>query len=789
MISFIFDSMLRTPILLLLVFFDILGGHSQTPTQVIRGKVIDAETKIVLPGANVVLLNSDPLKGTTSDEKGNFNIQNVPVGRHSLKISYVGYKPAIIPEIMVTSGKECIVNVELEAVVISSGEVEIKAGINKDKTNNPMATISARSFNVEESRRYAGAVDDPMRMVANFAGVVANAGVSTNEITIRGNSPKGLLWRLDGIDIPNPNHFAFVGQSGGGFTIISSQVLNNSDFYTAAFPAQFGNALSGVFDMRFRNGNNDRHEYAVQLGIQGLDVAAEGPFSKKQTSSYVFNYRYSVLYFLRYIDPSMKNEIPKFQDLSFKLNFPTPKSGTFSLVGIGGLSNISQNPAKDSTQWHALNDRFVENLVNRMGAMALIHQINLNPATLLRSSLSATYSYIGHQENLLNSSYNLVPQDSLEHQNLRLTASLSLNHRFGSRVSLRNGVTYNYLSYDLDIKSLNPFTGIFQQINKGTGHTDMIQAFTESRFDITNTLFISGGLYFQYLSLNAHYALEPRIALHWQFSRNHAFSLGYGLHSQLEDIGLYLVNDAGNSETIRQPNRNLNFDRSEHFVLGYEYSIRPDLHLKVETYYQYLYSIPVIPGSYFSMINSTGDYNRDSLVNKGKGRNMGIDITFEKFLTKQFYGLATISLFDSKYTGGDGIERNTQFNTNYVINLLVGKEWTIRKKNILGFNLKGTFNGGEHYVPIDLQQSIAQHREVLNEKNAYGPQLPSFFYLDLTLTYRLNYRKVSGILAIQIKNLLNNQPDVGYSYDDFNHTIEPQKSIGILPLISYKIEF
>lgn len=224
---------------------------SQTPTQIIRGKIIDAETKITLPGANIVLMFSDPLKGATSNTWGNFTIENVPVGRHTLKVSYVGYKPAMIPEILVTSGKECIVNVELQVLVVMSGEVEIKATVNKDKPVNPMAMVSARTFNVEESRRYAGAIDDPMRMVANFAGVVANAGVNSNQIMIRGNSPKGLLWRVDGIDIPNPNHFAFVGQSGGGFTIISSQVLNNSDFYTAAFPAQFGNALSGVFDMRF----------------------------------------------------------------------------------------------------------------------------------------------------------------------------------------------------------------------------------------------------------------------------------------------------------------------------------------------------------------------------------------------------------------------------------------------------------------------------------------------------------------------------------------------------------
>jgi outer membrane receptor protein involved in Fe transport len=151
--------------------------------------------------------------------------------------------------------------------------------------------------------------------------------------------------------------------------------------------------------------------------------------------------------------------------------------------------------------------------------------------------------------------------------------------------------------------------------------------------------------------------------------------------------------------------------------------------------------------------------------------------------------LATISLFDSKYKGGDGILRNSRFNTHYVINLLGGKEWTIRSKNIFGFNLKGSFTGGEYYVPVDLQQSIALHREILNETAAYSERLPAVFYLDLTLTYRTNHRKFSGIWALQIRNLLNQEPVVGYVYDDFNHTIETQKSLGIIPLLSYKIEF
>jgi outer membrane receptor protein involved in Fe transport len=124
-----------------------------------------------------------------------------------------------------------------------------------------------------------------------------------------------------------------------------------------------------------------------------------------------------------------------------------------------------------------------------------------------------------------------------------------------------------------------------------------------------------------------------------------------------------------------------------------------------------------------------------------------------------------------------------------VINLLGGKEWTIRKRNIFGFNLKGSFTGGEYYVPIDLQQSIAQHREILNEAAAYSVRLPAVFYLDLTVTYRTNHKKFSGIWALQIRNLLNQKPVIGYSYDNFNRIIQTEKSLGIIPLLSYKIEF
>jgi hypothetical protein len=763
--------------------------YSQSITQTVRGRVVDADTRSGLPGANVIVLNSQPLIGTNTDSDGNFILPGVPVGRKSIQVSYMGYKPFIRPEILITSGKETVITFELEEEVIQAREVEVKASVDKDRPVNSMAMISARSFSVEESRRYAGSMDDPMRAVGNFAGVVVNPEISSNEIIIRGNSPKGLLWRVDGMDIPNPNHFAYVGTSGGGFTMFSSQVLSNSDFYTAAFPAEYGNALSGLFDMRFRNGNNSRYEFAIQLGVQGLEAAAEGPFARNKPSSWLFNYRYSVLAFLKYIDPSMKNKIPSFQDLSFKINLPTHNAGTFSVVGIGGISGISYTPVKDSSSWKTLEDRAGSSLKNTIGSLGLIHQVNLSRKSYLRTVLSGTYSAIAATDSYLASGYILEYQNDVMQINFRAGLSTVLNYKFSKRHVNRSGITFTKLFYSNDIKAVNPLTGVYSQVTKGEGSSGLLQAFSESKFDITGTLSCNAGLHFQYFLLNGHYAIEPRIVIRWQFNDKQALSLGYGKHSQSEDVGLYLAEIPSGPGVISQPNRNLDFSRAHHVVLGYDFLILPDLRLKVEGYYQYLYDIPVMPGSFYSLINSKGGYFNDSLVGTGTGRNTGIDITLEKFLTHQYYYLLTLSLFDSKYKGGDGTERNTRFNSRFVTNCLGGKEWTIRKKNILGVNLKLSYAGGEYYVPINLEQSIQQHREVLDESQAYVPQLPDFFYVDLTLTYRTNHKKFSGVWAVQIRNLLNQKPATGYIYNDFTQSIEEIVSIGILPLISYKVEF
>ena len=284
---------MRTILFTTILLFSIMRPQAQTVSQTLKGRVTDKASYISLPGATVLVEADGSFTGTTTDSEGYFRIEHLPVGRYTLTISFIGYKPESVAELLISSGKETVLEVGLTEMVSEINEVLVKAHTRKDRPLNSMAAISARSFSVEETRRYAGGMDDPARMAAAFAGV-ATGNLQDNAIIIRGNSPKGVLWRVEGVEVPNPNHFSGGNVAGGGFVnIISSQVLANSDFFTGAFPAEYGNALAGVFDIRLRTGNSEKRENTFQIGMHGVDFAGEGPFVKGKRASYLFNYRYS----------------------------------------------------------------------------------------------------------------------------------------------------------------------------------------------------------------------------------------------------------------------------------------------------------------------------------------------------------------------------------------------------------------------------------------------------------------------------------------------------------------
>ena len=756
---------------------------TEKPTQTVRGIVLDSKTNAPIEFATVRIMNVGSL-GSTTDSLGRFRIDNVPVGRCNIQTSYVGYNTNIFNEIPVTSSKEVYMEITLDENIHSLAEVVIQPEIKKDKPLNAMAITGGRMISMEEAGRFANGFDDPARLSSAFAGVAGDVG--TNAVAIRGNSPQFTQWRLEGGEIPNPTHFADLTGLGGGFlSALSTQVIGNSDFYNGAFPSEYSNALSGIFDMQIRNGNNQKYEHTFQLGILGIDLASEGPISRKHGSSYIFNYRFSTTSLATGNDMNLK-----YQDLSFKLNFPTRKAGTFSIWGIGLIDRYKPE-AIDRDEWETQGDRQSGNTAFDKAAGGLTHKYLINADTYIRSSLAATYSKDRTRADQITEDDKLVHVGDIRNSKWDIVFNSYLNKKFNSNHINRTGITVTGLQYDLDYK-ISPNFGLdipMEQISKGNGGSCVLSAYSSSVINLSNHLTTSLGITAQYFTLNKNWTIEPRAALKWSFNPKHALALAYGLHSRREKLDYYFVEQEANGKT--ESNRYLDFSKAHHFGLTYDWNINSYMHLKMEPYYQYLFRIPVEENSSFSIINHQSFYLDRILKNRGSGVNYGIDITLEQYMKNGFYYMITASLFKSKYKAGDNIWRNTRLDKNYLLNILAGKEWMVgrNKQNVLSLNGRIFFQGGDRYTPVDEGKSMIEHDIKFDETRAYSKKFDPSINGDISFSYRINKKKISHEFSIKMLNVGMRTGMHFYQYNEKTHKIEKKDGSGLIPNISYKIYF
>ncbi len=754
--------------------------------QTIRGNIVDNASNTPVSFATVEVLHKKPSIVTASDSLGNFTLK-VPVGRYDLQVSRTGYAPVIIREILAGSAKETFVSIGLNQHITALHETTVKPDINKAKPLNPMATVSARMFSVEETKRYAGGYDDPARLASSFAGVAGNT--DANGIIIRGNAPKFVQWKMEGIEIPSPNHFEDLKTFGGGtLTALSSQMLSNSDFYTGAFPAEYSNALSGVFDLSMKKGNNQKRENTFQIGIIGIDAASEGPFKKGGRSSYLFNYRYSTLSLLAPLLPENANSL-KYQDLSFKLNFPTLKAGIFSIWGFGLIDGAGAKAKADSLEWIYKNDRNEDAIKQYTSASGINHVYFLRHNAFIKTTLAATFNKLEWNTKRLDNQKDLQPFSQIDNTNWNFVLSSLINKKFNAFHTNKTGITVTGMKYRLYLNnSINNSTP--QDIINTSGRSVLISAYTSSSINLTNRLKINMGVNGQIFTLNNHYTIEPRIGARQQLNSRQSLGFAYGLHSRLERLNFYFNNSQQTGE--KAVNKNLDFTKAHHFVFSYDYKISDVVHLVIEPYFQQLFNVPVIADSSFSLLNLQGDwFFAHTLQNTGYGRNYGIDITIEKSLSQGYYCLFTASVFQAKYKGGDNIWRDTRYNRNYVFNFLAGKEWQTGKfkQNLASLNARITYQGGNRYSPPNPTASHLAGDIVYDEQNAFVMQVSPSLNVHFTGSYRINKKNASHEFALKILNATA-QPDFyGYKYNLINKTIDKDVSSVIIPNLSYKIEF
>ena len=782
-------------ILVLLFIGNTIEVNAQSLSQTVRGKVVDRVTQSPIPGATVAVVGGNLAIAVSSDMDGNFKLSSVAVGRHNLVIRSIGYEDAAVMELLVGSGKEVVLTIEMKESLTTLNEVVVMGTKTRGDAQNSMATISSRSFNVEQTRRYAGGLDDPARLASAFAGVSSDGSVESNAIMVRGNSPGGILWLVEGLEVPVPSHFANAEVVGGGaVTLFSNQMLSNSDFYTGAFPAEFGNAYAGVFDVHLRTGNNEKNEHAIQIGALGMEVSSEGPFKKGGQASYLFNYRYSTLGLVKAFMPEEQG-LPVYQDLCFKLNFPTKRAGTFTLWGIGGIDNYVNTPKKDSSEWIDNNARFDINSKFYPGTAGVNHKIQLGSNSYLNTSLGLSSYTRKEKADYMESDMTLSPMSTSNYDEYKYTIKSYVSHKFSSRLSNRTGVGYDLYTYNYDLRSDERVGGVpsgMETLVLSKGNAGLAKLYTEAKYELTNTVSLSGGIYAMNFALSKKTAIEPRAGIKWQATPRNAFSFAYGQHSQMQMLSTYFIEKEVNGVTTL-PNKDMDFSRAQHFVLGYDLNINRNNRLKIETYYQILSKLAVEPkSSSFSMVNLIEPYGfNKTLVTNGTGTNYGVDFTFERFLNQGYYYMVTSSIYKSLYKGSDEVERNTVYANNYVVNVLGGKEWTVGrlKNNIIGLSGRLYLKGGNRTSPADLASSQVKKEVVYDESRAFSEQYPGYYRFDLSATYRKNMAGYSVVFVAQINNLLASPTTVSTDFNYSKNMVEVNSYGSPFPNVSCKVEF
>jgi hypothetical protein len=770
--------------IMMLLIPAVAGAQTNQAVQTIRGQVCDVASGEPMIGVTITVENGTTM-ATVSDLDGNFEIKNVPVGRHSVRASYIGYEPVLLKEQLVSSGKELVLTLRMRESVSELGEVVVKPRVNKQQPLNEMAQVGARMFSVEEASRYAGGMADPARTASMFAGVAT--GGATNGISIHGNSPQMLQWRVEGVEVPNPNHFAEITEAGGGvFTSLNGTVLANSDFLTGAMPAEFGNALSGAFDMKMRVGNNTKHEHAVQVGTLGVDFASEGPLGKNTKASYLVNYRYSFLEIAKKLHAiNMEHETLDYQDLSFKFNIPTSKAGTFAVWFTGLIDNYESN-ATDPSEWETLWDSNDSWSRQRSCALGLNHTYRFKTGGTLHSSLAFTGAYRKLGVDDYDEQMTLMPDMRGRNSQWNVIISTQHQHKFSSRYTMQNGFEHQHLDFNTWMDYIKVVGGPLYRVYESEGNTGLTRLYTNHKVALSSRLSAVAGVNVMWFNLNNQWLVEPRVSFQYKTSPSSTISIAYALNSRKETTDTYFV--------VGGYNQDLGLTRSHHISASFAQRLGENAMLKIEPYWQWLFDVPVEQGSTYSILNHNLFYQDRALVNEGAGRNYGVDFTLERYLKDGFYGMITATLFKSEYRDAQGQWHHTRHDRGYITNILGGKEWMVGRgrKNVFGLNGRLTMMGGDRYTPMapgTTYDDVAKRPDRAIPQDGSDPfsqQMSMNVGYAFSVKYTINKRHTSHHFILEYLQMRSFQ---GQTFDIRTHNLVDKFTSLTFPNIAYRVEF
>ena len=715
---------------------------------IILGTIIDAETQSPVEDAVIEILNTG--NKTTTDSTGNFFFQNLKYDSYQIKISGTGYDPLIKSDLIVYASKPLELIIKLNSKGIITDQIDVEANYFQKSSD---VNISSLNLDFEEIRRAPGATEDISRMIQTIPGV-SIGNDQRNDIIVRGGSPAENLILIDGIEIPNINHFGTDGSTSGAIGFINVKFIQETGILTGGFPSTFGDKLSSVIDINFREGSKKKFYSDINLSIAGFGGIFEGPLSEK--GSYMFSIRRS---YLELIKNSIRlSSVPNYWDFNLKADYEISPKDKITLIGLLGLDKI------DFSEESAENNPYGNSQDDQKTFAAGINYKKLFKKGFIQNILSDSYTdnYIvqidGQSalikfENKANNNEIILKSDL----NYQLSSNLSLNTGIGGKYAgIKN---YLFLKGDTNAAGF-----VFDTINADSkfnavklfGHANLTSKFLKDRLVVNTGVRLD---YFDYIRLKTYFS--PRIGASYKITPVTSLNAAAGIYYQSPEY-IWL--------SSHPDNKNLNSIRSDHYILGLDHFFSGDLKATVELFYKNYKDYPVwkdIPT--YILIDGGTEFGPNIVgeaVSAGTGYVKGIDVSLQKKLSSQkgLYGIINYSYINTGFTALAGGEKPGAFDPGHQFTLIAGYQFS--SGWLAGLKFK--YSGGRPYTPLDYDASKRVNREVYATDDFNSARYPYYMRIDMRVDKKFDFSKASLVCYIELQNLFDRENIYSYYWNEDN---------------------
>lgn len=744
---------LKNTLLGMLLLF--LGMAASAQTGSIRGKVFNGLTNEPIPFANIVISGTNV--GSTSDFDGKFSFESVAPGFVKLEVSVIGFERKISEEFMVGSGKTFFIDIGLNEVATKLEEVVIKAKPFKRKDESP---VSMRTLGISDIEKNPGSNRDISRVIQSLPGVASSVSYR-NDVIVRGGGPNENTFYLDGIEIPTLNHFSTQGASGGPVGILNVDFIREVDFYSGAFTANRGGALSSVLEMQQIDGNSEKFNYKATLGASEIAFSMDGPTSKKSTL--IFSIRRSYLQFL--FDAIGLPFLPTYNDFQFKNKIKFDTKNELSIIGLGAFDQFKLNTKlenPDEQQQFILNSLPVNEQWSYTFGAVYRHfkSKGFNTYVLSRNFLNNSYyKYRNNDEssedNLIQDYLSTEAENKFRFEHYSKLSELKVNYGAGVENSEYTNETYQLIYRDVSLDTISYSTymnavnwNLFAQFSKDFFNKRLVASLgfrTDASTYSTNMQ-------------NPLNQFSPRLSFSYSISERFYFSANAGRYYQQppyttmgykNNLGIYV-----NKEN------NLKYIGADHVVAGFEFLPNDFSKITLEGFYKKYFQYPFSINDSVAIASKGagfGIFGDEEVRSIGKGRAYGLELFFQEKLLRGINVILSYTFVRSEFEDINGKYIPTAWDNKHLLNLTATKNF---KRNWdLGF--KWRYLGGAPYTPYDLEKSSYKYawdaagRAYLDFSRFNEERFNSFHQLDVRLDKQYFFKKWSALFYIDIQNFYN----------------------------------